>query len=92
MIASENLFLSPCGIKKPLYPLVKYGAKDIITNGYNGILVPQGDKNKFSEAIIQMISSENLRQKFGSHAIAVGKQYYSEQIFPKWIKLIEQLC
>jgi hypothetical protein len=22
MIASENLFLSPCGIKKPLYPLV----------------------------------------------------------------------
>lgn len=38
-----------------------------------------------------MISSENLRQKFGIHAIKVGKQYYREQIFPKWVKLIEQL-
>jgi glycosyltransferase involved in cell wall biosynthesis len=71
--------------------ILKNGAKDIITNGYNGFLIPQGDKNKFSEAIIQMISSENLRQKFGIHAIKVGKQYYREQIFPKWVKLIEQL-
>lgn len=79
-----------CGIPTVAFDF-KYGAKDIITNGYNGFLIPQGDKNKFSEAIIQMISSENLRQKFGIHAIKVGKQYYREQIFSKWVKLIEQL-
>lgn len=79
-----------CGIPTVAFDF-KYGAKDIITNGYNGILVSQGDKNKFSEAIIQMISSENLRQEFGIHAIKVGTQYYRKQIFPKWIKLIEQL-
>ena len=79
-----------CGIPIVAFNF-KYGAKDLITNGYNGFLVSQGDKNKFSEAIIQMISSENLRQKFGIHAIKVGTQYYREQIFPKWIKLIEQL-
>ena len=37
-----------------------------------------------------MISSENLRQKFGIHAIEVLKLYYREQIFPKWVKLIER--
>lgn len=69
----------------------QYGACDIIQDGYNGLLVPQGNTHLLSEAILKMIQSEHLRQDFGKHAISIAKQYYRENIFDRWTKLIDSL-
>lgn len=80
-----------CGVPVVTFDF-QYGASDIVENGYNGLLVPQGDKKQFSEAILQMTASEKLRQECGIHAINTGKRYSRENIFPKWVQLIDDLC
>lgn len=69
----------------------KYGASDIIKNEHNGLLVEQDNLNQFAKAIIKMANSEELRQKYGKHALSIAPSYYRENIFSEWIKLIESL-
>ena len=44
------------------------GLPEIIEDGKNGLLVPAKDINKLRDAIITLISSENLRKKFSEQA------------------------
>jgi len=79
-----------CGLPSVSFDF-QYGASDIIQDGHNGMLVPQGNIHLLSEAIIKMIQSEHLRKNYGKHAISVAKQYYRENIFGKWTSLIDSL-
>ena len=67
----------------------KFGAADIVQNGVNGIIVPQGDLKAFSEALCTMMSSEDMRKKYGQNALEVGRQYFKDNVFGKWIELLE---
>lgn len=58
-------------------------------NGHNGIIVPQGDRKAFSEALCEMMSSENMRKTYGQNALEVGRQYVKSNVFSKWIELLE---
>lgn len=78
-----------CGLPSVVFNF-QYGASDIVTNGHNGLIVEQGNTEQFTEAVIKMLSSEALRKEYGSNALAVGKRYSKENIFKKWIKLIEE--
>lgn len=78
-----------CGLPSVVFNF-QYGASDIVTNGHNGLIVEQGNTELFTEATIKMLSSEILRKEYGTHALAVGKRYSKENIFKKWIKLIEE--
>ena len=77
-----------CGLPSVVFDY-QYGAKDIVSNGYNGLFIEQGNRKLFIEAAIKMMSSEELREKYGKNALEIGKRYSKENIFNKWIKVID---
>ena len=68
-----------------------YGASDIVTSRFNGILVRQGDKEAMVNAILEMMDSEKLRQEYGNNARIVAQKYAKDNIICKWVKLISSL-
>lgn len=68
----------------------EYGAADIVTDGVNGFLVPQGDTRTFTERLAEMMDSEDLRAKFGTEAKETAKAFFTENIMWKWQKLIQE--
>ena len=79
-----------CGLPSVVFNF-KFGAADIVQNGVNGIIVPQNDCKAFSEALCKMMSSEDMRKKYGENALEVGRQYFKDNVFGKWVELINTL-
>ena len=77
-----------CGLPSVVFNF-KFGAADIVQNGINGIIVEQNDCKAFSEALCKMMSSEDMRKKYGQNALEVGRQYFKNNVFSKWIELLE---
>ena len=51
----------------------------------------QDDCKAFSEALCKMMSSEDIRKKYGQNALEVGRQYFKNNVFGKWVELINTL-
>lgn len=79
-----------CGLPSVVFNF-KFGAADIVQNGVNGIIVEQDDCKAFSEALCKMMSSEDMRKKYGENALEVGRQYFKDNVFGKWVELINTL-
>lgn len=77
-----------CGLPSVSFNF-KYGAKDIIKNQYNGILVEQDDEKAFIQAIEFLITHQNLRKEYGEKAISESKRYAKEAIFCQWKSLLD---
>ncbi|MCQ2181882.1 MAG: glycosyltransferase family 4 protein [Bacteroidales bacterium] len=69
----------------------KCGPRDIITDGQDGILVPEGDTDALAEAIGLLVSDESLRKRMGALAFANSDKYDIENIMPLWEKLFAEL-
>jgi glycosyltransferase involved in cell wall biosynthesis len=67
------------------------GPGEIIRNGENGILVPDGDVVGLSEGIRTMIEHEELRRRCAEAAIKTARGYTIEVIGPRWKTLFEEL-
>ena len=80
-----------CGLPSVVF-YFKYGAHDIVTNGYNGMIVRQGDKKSFVNAIDIMMRSPKLRLQYGHNAIEVGMRYHKEKILFRWFELIRTIA
>lgn len=68
----------------------EYGAADIVTDSVNGFLVPQNDTKTFTNRLVQIMDSEDLRAKFGTEAKETAKAFFTENIMWKWQKLIQE--
>lgn len=79
-----------CGLASVVFDF-KFGASDIVRNGHNGIIVPQGDSKAFCEALCSMMNSEDKRKEYGHNALEMGKQYFKNNVFSKWIEFINNL-
>ena len=79
-----------CGL-----PVVSYdcpcGPREIIKNGIDGILVPQGDIMLLEQSIEKLILDECLWQNFSKAAKLNIKRFLPESIFNKWIELINNI-
>ena len=64
----------------------KYGARDIIRNGHNGIITPQGDTAAFARALSRMAGDERLRAEYGANASASAVRFGKEKIMEEWKK------
>ena len=78
-----------CGLPSVVFDF-QYGASDIVTNNHNGLLIEQGNTRLFTEAVIRMMSSESLRKAYGKNAVEIGRRYYKENIFNKWLHIINE--
>lgn len=67
------------------------GARMLIKNMHNGVLVPVGDKKAFFNALLFLIENKEKRQELGEAALQIRKDNSVEQIVDKWIKLLGRL-
>ena len=67
------------------------GPCDLIQDGYNGLLVENGNVKELAKSIITLIEKEDLRCHMGQNAVSSAALYTREKIMHKWIKLFEEL-
>ena len=60
------------------------GPRDIITDGVDGYLIPDGDNNLFAERLGQLMESEELRNRMGTQARKASEQFNEELVMKKW--------
>jgi glycosyltransferase involved in cell wall biosynthesis len=61
------------------------GMTEIVEDGKTGILVEPGDADALAEAILKLLSNENLRSSMGKTAQSRAVEFYS------WEKVAENL-
>lgn len=59
------------------------GNAEIITNGESGLLVPSGDMSALIQAIVQIVSDENLSTKLRNNAKESAKRFFVETMLTK---------
>jgi glycosyltransferase involved in cell wall biosynthesis len=69
----------------------KCGPKDIIDNGKNGLLAPEGDVPALAEAMMKIMSDDSLRRRMGEEALKIKEKYSEEKVMERWIQLFNQL-
>lgn len=69
----------------------KCGPRDLIKNGVNGFLIPEGDVVSFADKVSIILGDEKLREQLGNAAYQSAMEYTEEKIMSKWIHLFESL-
>ncbi len=67
------------------------GARMVIKNGINGILVPVGDISEMVKAMKKLIENPNYSKYLGKEAEKIRETFSIQKICNKWEKLIEIL-
>ncbi|HST80125.1 MAG TPA: glycosyltransferase family 4 protein [Kineosporiaceae bacterium] len=79
-----------CGL-----PLVSFdcqtGPADIIKDGKNGLLVPDGDIKALAAALNRLIEDPELRRQMGAVGVEQAKEYAPDRIVARWEHLFEEL-
>ncbi|MGH8968525.1 MAG: glycosyltransferase family 4 protein [Actinomycetes bacterium] len=79
-----------CGL-----PVVSFdcrnGPRDLITNGVDGLVVPNGDIDALADAISRVIDLGEGRGSWGEAALAKAEQYATPTIAARWDELISGL-
>lgn len=79
-----------CGLPPVTFDF-KCGPKDIIDNGRNGLLVPEGDIPGLAEAMKALMRDDTLRRKMGDEAQRIREKFSEEKVMGSWIELFEDL-
>lgn len=80
-----------CGLPVVTFDF-KCGPKDIIHNGKNGLLVKNGDIQGLAEAMIQLMSDDQLRKSMSVEARKVTQTYSEEVVMRQWVSLFDEVA
>lgn len=69
----------------------KCGPRDVITNGEDGFLVPEGDVSALTLALETLIKDDALRSQMGKNARSNSSRWEKETIMTQWITLFHQI-
>lgn len=64
---------------------------DIITDGENGRIIPEGERGSYREALASLMSDEVLRHKLAVNAISSSHRFEKKAIIAQWWELIVSL-
>lgn len=67
------------------------GARFLIENGKNGILIPQRDEGALASAIEKILSEQALAAKLGENARKLQETLAPEKIYGEWERFIQQV-
>ena len=76
-------------------PIVSFkcqcGPADIITDGKDGFLVPEGNVPMMAEKLSMLMSDYQLRAKMGKAAVLSSKRFDEERVMQQWENLFSSL-
>lgn len=67
------------------------GAREMITDGESGLLVPMNDAVALAKAMCRMVEDKELADKCSRNAARVRKTHKVESIAAQWLELIEKI-
>lgn len=67
------------------------GPRDVISDGTNGFLVPEGDVRSFAARLCQLIEHPEGRASMGAAARHRSRSYALDRVGPRWEELIDGL-
>lgn len=67
------------------------GPREIIVDGLDGMIVDDQDINALAEGLDLLMANEDVRYKFGLHAIENIKRFSKDRVVDKWEQVLEKL-
>ncbi|MGP4002596.1 glycosyltransferase family 4 protein [Streptomyces sp. 8N706] len=67
------------------------GPREIITDGEDGLLVPDGDVAALAGALERLIEDERLRKTIGAQAAESAQRYAMDSVRPQWERLFTEV-
>lgn len=69
----------------------KCGPRDIIRDGVNGLIVPNGNIDFLAESMLKLMNDDALRCRMGREAAKVTETYSEERVMKMWTDLFEEV-
>lgn len=66
------------------------GVDEIIKDGVNGIIIPRKNVKALYEALIMILSNDNLRENLSREALKTSKVYRPQTVINTWENIIEK--
>ena len=79
-----------CGLPAVCFDF-KCGPRDIIVEGENGVIVPDGDIEGLAEAMMTLMEDEEQRKRMGENAKRVVETYSEDKVMGQWVSLYEEI-
>lgn len=79
-----------CGLPMVAYAC-KCGPKDIIQDGINGYLIPEGDQQLMSERLLKLMNDTELRKSMGNKAFLLSDNFSEGRVMKKWLNIFEDI-
>lgn len=77
-------------------PIVSYdckcGPRDVVTDGTDGFLVPEGSPDLLASKLEQLMQDDELRHRMGAEAFKASDRFACERVMGMWMNLFEELC
>lgn len=87
----SNALLEAVCVGLPVISTDVSGAKDLITEGVNGYIVPVGNERALTLALSSMLSSPEKMDEMGRQSKALAPRFREEQIVGQWEELIKSV-
>jgi glycosyltransferase involved in cell wall biosynthesis len=76
-------------------PIVSFdcpeGPRQLVTDGVNGLLVPDGDVDALADALLRLIADPAERRRMGLAALDRAQGYTADAVVARWEALFERL-
>ena len=69
----------------------KCGPRDVLTDGIDGLLIPEGDIAGLAAGMKRLMDDKGLRREMGAAAFRNSERYDKERIMAQWEKLFHEL-
>jgi glycosyltransferase involved in cell wall biosynthesis len=67
------------------------GPREILQDGWAGLLTPEGDDAAFQEALARLLTSTELRAQYTARGRERARHYAPERIVPRWEALLKRI-
>ena len=64
-------------------------AKDIITDGENGFLIPYGNQKLYAERLLELMQNTSRREAMAKAALQSAERFEMQKIVPQWKELLQ---